>query len=265
MSVQLKLRRGTTAQHSTFTGAEGEVTVDTTKDTIIVHDGVTPAGYPLAREDLSNVSPLATAKIADAAVTTAKIADSAVTSAKIVDGTIVTGDIADGAITSEKIADGTIVTADLADGAVTLPKLSASGTPSSANYLRGDGTWAAPASGGITSITAGSGLTGGTITGSGTIGLDFYTGTTAANTSYPIGSYLFMAVDSRGYPMPSVNNNVSAVYMYTSGVSYSGANKFFGNYAGDPRATVAGTWRSRGAGGVACASAYAGGLIQRVA
>ena len=50
MSTQLKLRRGTTAQHSTFTGAEGEVTVDTTKDTLVVHDGTTAGGVPLATE-----------------------------------------------------------------------------------------------------------------------------------------------------------------------------------------------------------------------
>ena len=50
MSTQLKLRRGTTAQHSTFTGAEGEITVDTTKDTIVVHDGATAGGIPLAKE-----------------------------------------------------------------------------------------------------------------------------------------------------------------------------------------------------------------------
>lgn len=45
----MQLRRGTTAQHSTFTGLEGEITVDTTKDTIVVHDGVTAGGVPLAK------------------------------------------------------------------------------------------------------------------------------------------------------------------------------------------------------------------------
>jgi hypothetical protein len=50
MSTALKLRRGTTAQHATFTGAEGEVTVDTTKDTVVVHDGSTAGGFPLLRE-----------------------------------------------------------------------------------------------------------------------------------------------------------------------------------------------------------------------
>ena len=49
MSTQVQIRRGTTAEHSTFTGAVGEVTVDTTKDTVVVHDGSTAGGFPLVR------------------------------------------------------------------------------------------------------------------------------------------------------------------------------------------------------------------------
>ena len=56
MAKLLKLRRGTTTQHGSFTGAEGEVTIDTTKDTAVVHDGSQAGGRPLAREDLDNVS-----------------------------------------------------------------------------------------------------------------------------------------------------------------------------------------------------------------
>lgn len=48
MSRQIQLRRGTAAQHETFTGADGEVTVDTTNKTLRVHDGATPGGTPLA-------------------------------------------------------------------------------------------------------------------------------------------------------------------------------------------------------------------------
>lgn len=55
MAKLLKLRRGTTSQHSSFTGAEGELTVDTTKDTAVVHDGSTAGGRPLLREDLDNM------------------------------------------------------------------------------------------------------------------------------------------------------------------------------------------------------------------
>lgn len=50
MSTQLQLRRGTTTQHATFTGAEGEVTVDTTKDTLVLHDGLLAGGHPIATE-----------------------------------------------------------------------------------------------------------------------------------------------------------------------------------------------------------------------
>ena len=57
MAKLLKLRRGTTSQHSSFTGAEGEVTVDTTKDTIVVHDGSTAGGTPLAKESAVTAIP----------------------------------------------------------------------------------------------------------------------------------------------------------------------------------------------------------------
>ena len=50
MAKLLKLRRGTTSEHNSFTGAEGEVTVDTTKDTLVVHDGSTQGGVALAKE-----------------------------------------------------------------------------------------------------------------------------------------------------------------------------------------------------------------------
>lgn len=50
MANAIQLRRGTTAEHSTFTGLVGEVTVDTTKDTIVVHDGATAGGFPLLRD-----------------------------------------------------------------------------------------------------------------------------------------------------------------------------------------------------------------------
>ena len=56
MAKRVQRRRGTTSEHSTFTGYIGETTVDTSKDTVIVHDGSQAGGYPLAREDLSNVT-----------------------------------------------------------------------------------------------------------------------------------------------------------------------------------------------------------------
>lgn len=64
-ATTLQLRRGTTAQHATFTGRSGEVTVDTTRKALVVHDGATAGGTPAAR--MSDVS------AAQAAATSAAI------------------------------------------------------------------------------------------------------------------------------------------------------------------------------------------------
>ncbi len=50
MSTQLQLRRGNTTQTNAFTGAIAEVTVDTDKKTLVIHDGSTAGGTPLAKE-----------------------------------------------------------------------------------------------------------------------------------------------------------------------------------------------------------------------
>ena len=50
MSRQIQIRRGTAAEHTTFTGAIGEITMDTTNKTIRVHDGTTAGGTILAKK-----------------------------------------------------------------------------------------------------------------------------------------------------------------------------------------------------------------------
>lgn len=50
MAKQLQIRGGTTVQHSTFTGALREITIDTDKDVVVVHDGTTVGGFPLAKQ-----------------------------------------------------------------------------------------------------------------------------------------------------------------------------------------------------------------------
>jgi len=47
MPTQVQFRRGTTAQNNSFTGAVGEITVDTTLDVLRVHDGSTAGGFAL--------------------------------------------------------------------------------------------------------------------------------------------------------------------------------------------------------------------------
>jgi Major tropism determinant N-terminal domain len=49
MAKQVQLRRGTTAQIASFTGAQGEIIVDTTLNTLVVQDGSTVGGFPLAK------------------------------------------------------------------------------------------------------------------------------------------------------------------------------------------------------------------------
>ena len=49
MATAIQFRRGTTAQHSSFTGLVGEITVDTDLDTLRVHDGSTAGGSRLAK------------------------------------------------------------------------------------------------------------------------------------------------------------------------------------------------------------------------
>ena len=48
MATQVQFRRGTTSQTGSFTGAVGEVTVDTDKDTVVVHDGSQAGGFAVA-------------------------------------------------------------------------------------------------------------------------------------------------------------------------------------------------------------------------
>ena len=54
MATQVQFRRGTTAEHTGFKGADGEVTVDTSLKTVVIHDAITNGGFPLLRSDGSN-------------------------------------------------------------------------------------------------------------------------------------------------------------------------------------------------------------------
>lgn len=56
MATQVQLRRGDNTAHSSFTGVVGEVTVNTTNDSIHVHDGSTSGGFELLRADLNNIT-----------------------------------------------------------------------------------------------------------------------------------------------------------------------------------------------------------------
>ena len=104
MAKLLKLRRGTTTQHGSFTGAEGEVTIDTDKDVPVVHDGSTAGGHPVAAEDMANVSSASIAgRLANDSLATSKLAAGALPS----DVTVATANLVDEAVTLAKLEHGT--------------------------------------------------------------------------------------------------------------------------------------------------------------
>ena len=87
MAIQIQLRQGTTTEHNTFTGAVGEVTVDTTNKTLRVHDGATVGGTVLAKvSEVPSLVPQAT----EAVVGKAKIATTAIAQAGVNDTDFIT-------------------------------------------------------------------------------------------------------------------------------------------------------------------------------
>lgn len=68
MAKVLQHRRGTTAEHSNFTGAAGEITFDTTAKRLVAHDGATKGGIPVAtKQEVEQVANSLDPRILDAA------------------------------------------------------------------------------------------------------------------------------------------------------------------------------------------------------
>jgi hypothetical protein len=158
-------------------------------------EGLTAAPNPITGSGTISVAP--------GGITNAMIQDNAVTTTKIQDGAVANGDLADGAVTSAKlannsvngtkIADGSVTSADLAPDSVNSSKIldgsinagdvntaqiqqRVTGTCTSGaiqTIAENGGVTCGGAGGGgggtVTSVGTGAGLTGGPITGSGTI------------------------------------------------------------------------------------------------
>jgi len=163
MPTRVQFRRGTTAEHSTFTGAVGEVTVDTDKDVVVVHDGVTAGGYPLARQDLNNVSSIADTKLATIS-TANKVSNSATTATSNNTASAIVARDASG-----NFSAGTI-TAALTGNATTASTLQTARNIQGVSFN---------GSANITVVTAGSGITvsGTTVTNAGVLSINGNAGT----------------------------------------------------------------------------------------
>jgi len=93
MATQVQFRRGTSVETAAFTGAIGEVTVDTVKNTCVVHDATQVGGYPLLREDGSNSS-LAPGSLSSCALKFANSANTGIISPSVNQIALVTGGVA---------------------------------------------------------------------------------------------------------------------------------------------------------------------------
>lgn len=54
MSKQWQIRRGTSAENDAFTGAQGEITMDTERKTIRIHDGTTQGGVEVPSDNTAD-------------------------------------------------------------------------------------------------------------------------------------------------------------------------------------------------------------------
>ena len=146
MAKLLKLRRGTTSQHSSFTGAEGEVTVDTDKEALVVHNGSTAGGFPVARADGTGVANFTITGELDAATLdisgNADVDGTLEADAYTVDGTALNEYIADtvGAMVTGNTETGIAVTYEDGDNTLDFAVSTATGLTGSPDITVGDVT-----------------------------------------------------------------------------------------------------------------------------
>ena len=111
-STIVQIRRGTTAQTASFTGALAELTVDTDQKTVVVHDGVTLGGTTLATKAFAqaafNAANTATGTVGQLAFDKANSANVLAQASYNFANTIAAGAISNVSLTFSNTASGTI-------------------------------------------------------------------------------------------------------------------------------------------------------------
>ena len=198
MAIQVQFRRGTTAQNNAFTGAIGEVTVDTNLMTIRVHDGVTAGG-------VSSVSTTGTQTLTNKTLTAPSIGGAAVIN--------ITGNIAANFVTGTgNVTGGNLITAGLASvtGNITGGNITTTG-------IANVGTIIITTAANITANTISTTTTSGALTvggGAGIVG-NIYAGGIAAVTGNVTGGNLttagILTINSGDAAVAIVNGGSNAV------------------------------------------------------
>jgi hypothetical protein len=159
MPLQFQFRRGNTSQNSSFTGAVGELSIDTTLKQIRLHDGSTAGGTVVAgyattgsgNVVLATGATLATPIINSPTINTATNFNSTLNSSTINTATIVGSTINSSTINTATIVNPTItnytetvytattatITINLANGTIQEITLNASGTITLPNSVAG--------------------------------------------------------------------------------------------------------------------------------
>ena len=141
MSKLLQLRGGTTSEHSTFTGALREVTVDTTKDTLVVHDGSTAGGHALPRTAAEIVALISNDAIdsqhyAAGSIDLEHMSANSVDSDQYVDGSIDLVHMSANSVDSDQYVDGSIDLVHMSAESVDEDNLHISNAGTNGQYLQ---------------------------------------------------------------------------------------------------------------------------------
>jgi len=223
MATAIQRRRGTATQHSSFTGLAGEITIDTTNNTVIVHDGSTAGGHRLAK--YSEISALGSGDIT-----------------AIVAGNGLTGDTTSGDATIN-VVGGYGITANADD--IEVANSDIRGLFSASGDLSYDSSTGAFSftndAGDIEGVTAGDGLSGGGTSGTVSLALDLNE-LTAATVDVSADSIAIIDGGDNSSKKESIADLASAM----AGTGITATNGVLSATTGDIEGVTAGTGLSGG-------------------